>query len=480
MKHVDTPQTRCKAGVARCDITPPVGIYHRMWGAATHDQATGVHRPLLATALWLESLPRDATQAQLIIALDHCVIDSAEMTKLRDAASLTTNIDPGQVQITLSHTHGSGWMSRSRAHFPGGEFIGPYLDEVIKKIARLAKDAQQAAQPATIVYGQARCSLAANRDYFDTERRHFVCGFNPTGAADDLVLVGKITNSRGACMGSIVNYACHPTTLAWDNTAISPDYVGAMREVVELATEAPCLFLQGASGDLGPREGFVGDHAVADRNGRQLGYAALSAITALPVAGARFLYTGPVVSGTNIGTWRHEPLDPVTLRRQELWQVRQRTVDLAYRHDLAGLEETKDTHARWQKEEEQARTAGDIQKARDCRARVEQANRQITRLSVLPPGKVFPYGLRVGRFGDALWVFVPGELYSGFQVALRARFPQFPMVVATLTNDWQPGYLPAAWSYGYGVYQETIACVAPGSLEVVIESVAREIAALVQ
>ena len=76
-------------------------------------------------------------------------------------------------------------------------------------------------------------------------------------------------------LGTLVNYACHPTTLAWENTLISPDYVGAMREVVEQHTGAPCLFLQGASGDLGPREGFVGDTAVADRNGRQLGFAAL-------------------------------------------------------------------------------------------------------------------------------------------------------------------------------------------------------------
>lgn len=49
---VHTPQSRCRAGVARCDITPPVSIYHRMWGAALHERATGVHRPLTATALF--------------------------------------------------------------------------------------------------------------------------------------------------------------------------------------------------------------------------------------------------------------------------------------------------------------------------------------------------------------------------------------------------------------------------------------------
>src|ERR1017187_5087677 len=101
----------------------------------------------------------------------------------------------------------------------------------------------------------------------------------------------------GALMGSIINYACHPTTLGWENTAISPDYIGALRETVEQNTGVPCLFLQGASGDLGPRTGFVGDPAIADRNGRQLAFAALAALEALPAPGLRFCYQGPVVSG---------------------------------------------------------------------------------------------------------------------------------------------------------------------------------------
>jgi hypothetical protein len=91
MNPIDTPQTRCRAGIARCDITPPVGIYHRMWGAAVHDRATGVHRPLLATVLWLEPLEGDRAQGQLVVALDHCIFEKAEvdrMTKRREAISV--------------------------------------------------------------------------------------------------------------------------------------------------------------------------------------------------------------------------------------------------------------------------------------------------------------------------------------------------------------------------------------------------------
>lgn len=51
--RIETPQTVCRAAVVEADITPPVGIYHRIWGAALHERATGVHRPLMAVLLWI-------------------------------------------------------------------------------------------------------------------------------------------------------------------------------------------------------------------------------------------------------------------------------------------------------------------------------------------------------------------------------------------------------------------------------------------
>jgi hypothetical protein len=472
MTRVDTPQTRCRAGFARADITPPAGIYHRMWGAALHDRAAGVHRPLLATALWLAAA--DGAAPQLVLALDHCLLDPAEFARLRERAGRAASLPAGRVHVALSHTHGSGWLSRSRAHLPGGDLIAPYLDRVADVCADLGARAAAAATPAAIVYGTARCSLAAHRDYWDAECKQFVCGFNPAGPADDTVLVANVVAAGGDRLGTVVNYACHPTTLAWENTLVSPDYVGAMREVVEGHTGAPCLFLQGASGDLGPRDGYVGDPAVADRNGRQLGFAALSGLESLPPPGTWFEYAGPVVSGATLGTWQHRPLDPDSLTRQARWESRSVVVDLPYRADLPTLEETREQLRRWQADEESARAAGDLASVSDCRAQAERMTRQIARLTALPPGKAYPYPVTVWLFGDALWVFAPGELYQVFQTTLRARFPEVAVVVATVTDDWQPGYLPPAGCYGAGIYQEGIAAVGPGALEVLIEAVTRE------
>jgi hypothetical protein len=475
MTHVYTPQTRCRAGVARGDITPPVGIYHRMWGAALHDRATGVHRPLLATLLLLDPVDGPRDQGQLIVALDHCIIDGVEMQGIREAAGRAASLPPERVQVALSHTHGSAWLSRSRSHLPGGELIGPYLDDLAARIGALAREAVAAEQPATLVYGQGRCSLAAHRDSWDAGRRQFVCGFNPSGPADDTLLVARVSDPAGRTLATVVNYACHPTTLAWENTALSPDWVGAMREVVETHTGAPCVFLQGASGDLGPREGFVGDWEVADRNGRQVGFAALSALEALPRGGTRFSYSGPVLSGTVIGTWKHEPLDDAALHRQAAWQCDRWTVDLPYRHDLPTPEEAQQALTRYAAEEDKARAEGHTVRMREMRAMAEQMRRQLARLNALPAGKTYPYPVTLCRLGESRWLFLPGELYQTFQVTLRHRFADVPFVISTVTGDWQPGYLPAASSYGYGIYQDVIAAVGPGALEGLIEAIARRI-----
>ncbi|MCS7046415.1 MAG: hypothetical protein NZO58_08675, partial [Gemmataceae bacterium] len=204
--HVDTPQTRCRAGIARCDITPPVGIYHRMWGAATHDRAVGVHRPLTATALWVEPLDGDRGQGLLVVALDHCVLERPEIERLQSAVAAAAAIRPDQVLVTLSHTHAAGLMMRQRRDQPGGDLIGPYLDDLARRLAEMAPRALGDARAATIVYGLGRCSLAAHRDFADHVRRQYVCGFNPSGPADDTVVAARVTAESGRPLATLVNY----------------------------------------------------------------------------------------------------------------------------------------------------------------------------------------------------------------------------------------------------------------------------------
>lgn len=479
MTHVDTPQSYCRGAITRRDITPPVGIYHRMWGAATHDRSTGIHRPLLATAIVLAPTARpDGTQsapAQVLVSIDHCLLWNSEMQALREHVARGANIALDQLHITCSHTHAAGLMDPARADLPGGDLIAPYLAFMADAIADAVREALGSIRPLAIVYGQGRSSLARHRDFWDADNKQFVCGFNPDGPSDDTVLVARLTDEQTQTVGTIVNYACHPTTLAWDNTLVSPDYVGALRELVEGATGAPCLFLQGASGDLGPRNGYVGDTRVADRNGRELGYAALAALESLGEPGQKFEYAGPVVSGATIGTWKHVPLPPEELCGKHRWRAESVAIDLAYRADLPTREDTESQLKQWQTAESAALAKGSESEARDCRAQIERMQRQLSRLRSLPPGRHVPVTASIWQLGDAVWVSLQGEHYNLLQRALRERFADRPIVVCTVADGWLPGYVPTADTYGKGIYQESVAIVAPGSLEQLIETLCRQI-----
>lgn len=477
MKVVETPQTRCRVGLARADITPPIGIYHRMWGAAKHERATGIHRPLLATLLWLEPESGNRSQALIVATLDHCLFDAVDITAMQTAVATAAHVTTTQVLIAVSHTHAAGLMSRTRASQPGGELIGPYLDQLAATLAELAKTTAAAIQPATIIYGSGRCNLAKHRDYFDAERQQFVCGLNPTGPADDTVVVAKFIADNSQTIATLVNYACHPTTLAWQNTLISPDYIGALRETIQERTAAPCLFLQGASGDLGPRDGFVGDTTIADRNGSQLAFAALSALESLPEAGTQQVYAGPVVSGATIGTWQHELVPASSRQHHAAWSINQWNSELPYRSDLPTLEAAQTELTTWQQRESGAITVGKTDEAQVAHARVEQAQRQLWKLQSLPQPN-FPLPITLAKFGEAIWLFLPGEHYQPLQVQLRKTFPNQPILVSTITGGWQPGYIPPAEVYGRGIYQEQIAVVAPGSAEQIIAAITERITAL--
>lgn len=472
---VEFPQSLCHVGLSRGDVTPPVGIYHRMWGAAPHDRSTGVHRPLTATVLVFG--PEDGpSEEQTLIALDHCLLFGRESARLLAAIAERATVDPDRLLVAFSHTHAAGLMDETRADRPGGELIGPYLEDLAERLSSLILEARSRRRPATLGYGLGRCDLAAHRDFLDEDDGRIVVGFNPDGDADDTLLVIRITGADGSPVATVVNYACHPTTLAWDNTLISPDFPGAMREVVERETGVPCLFLQGASGDLGPRDGFVGDPAVADRNGRQLGYAALSVLESLPPPLTRFEYADIVESGTAIGTWRHAAVDEARRKAMTAWRRDHATVDLPYRSGLPTADEVRRERSGWQAEERDSLERGDVARAADCRAFIERADRLLVRLDLLR-GPAYPFALRLWQAGDAVWLAVESEHYQYLQRELRRRHPSTPIVVITLVNGSGPVYLPTASTYGRGIYQERVAVLEAGCLEALTDAASGRIGA---
>ena len=479
-KRIFTPISRMRFGLERVDITPPVGIYHPLWGAARHHRATGIHQPLTAEVMAFGATGQEQAAPFIRVQLDACgFVDSSYYGDLVRAVSAGGNTTEDRVVICVSHTHSACFPVSNRLALPGGELILPYLQTLGDQLQKAAHEAVGAMNDVVISYAQGRCDMAANRDYWDADLEGYACGFNPEVAADDTVLVARVTDRVGKMVCTLVNYACHPTTLAWENTLISPDYVGAMREVVERETGVPCVFAQGACGDLGPRDGFVGDVTVADRNGYQLGYAALSALMSIGPPETEFVYRGPVISGATLATWAYIEARADRLIAASQFSGGTFTVDLPY-VELPTMEELEKRITHWKNVQKLADEKGDMVAARDAGAHAERALRWQGKRTGLPPGDAYPMPFSVMRMGDAIWVTTAGEPYNVIQRELRRRFPDFAVVFSPLAGVMDVGYLLPEDHYGKGLYQEQPSVLAKGCLEKLIEAVAEKMAAVIK
>jgi hypothetical protein len=248
-----------RIGIARADITPPVGIYARNWGAARHDVAESIHCPSTLSVL---TLARDAASAPLVL------VDGDlgwwrplnKFDRFRERLLQETSLKSSQLIFALSHTHASAPLMDPDPALPGSDLLEPWHETIFQATVQSIREALAGAFDGTLDWHVGRCGLAANRDLPDPDPKkdRILCGYNPAGEPDDTLLVGRITDAAGTLRGTLVNYACHPTVLAWENTSLSPDYPGALRSTMEAATGATAFFLQGMSGDLAPRYQYVG------------------------------------------------------------------------------------------------------------------------------------------------------------------------------------------------------------------------------
>src|SRR5438128_10472935 len=90
----DSAPSGLLAGVARADITPPVGIAHLNWGSQIHVEAAGIDSAgMYATALALS----DGKQTFAMVDVDALFVDGAEEIVRR--ASALTGIPAAHIRL---------------------------------------------------------------------------------------------------------------------------------------------------------------------------------------------------------------------------------------------------------------------------------------------------------------------------------------------------------------------------------------------
>jgi hypothetical protein len=443
-----------RIGTARTVITPPVGVYSRTWGSAKHDVAEGVHRPALASCLVFQSL--DGDSELIFITMDSCCADDREMAAIRAAILGRFGLKPEQLMLHPSHSHSLPVLTRRTANRAGGDLLTAYLDGLTPLCIDLVERARASLADGVVSWAYGRCGLAFNRDGVDPASGRDICGLNLTEKADDTLLIGRVTDSAGRIRATIVNYACHPVSLGGGNKLLSPDYIGAMREVVERDTDgAMCVFMHGASGDLTPRRSYEAQTEVADQNGREIGYAALSILSGMFPPGQQLAYQGVEESGTPLGIWRLTPRTDVSTQLSGRFVTTQfPLLPFPSREEL----------------EAQLATATE-------RYAIERLERSLARRAQIGDGPNSDFHFTVWRIGEAFLVSTPAECYSQFQIDLRRQFPDTTVAVLNL-SDGTTTYLPKPESFGRDVYQARIAFYEPDALERVTRMASEAIAEL--
>jgi hypothetical protein len=434
-------------GVARADITPPAGIFRRTWGAAKNSTAAGVHRSLTLTILTLQ----DGLESEPLVLVDTDLGWWGSISferRFRKRVLDELKLSAEQYMFSCTQTHSVPPICAPEPEWQGGEILAAYVERVFSAVIETARQALATAQPATLEWHTGYCALASNRDLPQGNR--VVCGFNPAIAADDTLLVGRVATASGKIIATVVDYACHPTTLGWDNELVSPDYVGAMRETIQQNTGgAPALFLQGASGELAPRYQYVGDTAVADAHGRELGYAALTTLAAMQPVGNELVFDRVVESGAPLAVWKHQPRALSRKLRALLQIVELPLKDLPVAAELKRQYETSTDHTM-----------------------KERLRRKLRLREGLGDGATFPLELWGWRVGEAVIVGSAAEPYSWLQQHVRERFPANAIAWINCLNG-AIGYLPPADAYNKDMYQVWQSPFARGSLEALESAVAR-------
>jgi len=243
------------AGVAQRDITPEKPT--PMWGyGSRHDELSqGVLDPLLAKAIVLQA--DDAKLAIVGMDLGRGPTP-AMMSRIR---SLVAPRGIDRVLICGSHTHhGPVIELTDEPGLGGGKFddAAEYSRKLPDLIAEAILEADEKLEPVAL--------RVSGRDLKFNRNRHAKRDPKPV---DPRLTVARFDRPDGTPLTVLVHFAAHPVMRSGEVLKFSADFPGVMRAVVEKELNAPCVFIQGAAGDLSPNP-QPGVHG-ADDFGRALG-----------------------------------------------------------------------------------------------------------------------------------------------------------------------------------------------------------------
>lgn len=451
-----------QAGVARTDITPPVGIAHAGWGAQTHERAIGVDLSLWGSALALS----DGDRTTITLDIDIGYIWENDAAKIRERIASLASVPTSNVRLSYSHTHSGPTTRRSDWMTEGSEMRGPYIDLLVHKLAGVAWEAVKDLQPVRIAVGTGRSDIAVNRRFRRPEDGRVIVGRNPEGPVEHEVCVMRIDTEKGEPLAAVANYACHPITVGPDNEVITPDFPGVMKRVVEDATGATCLFLQGAAGDVGPIRGGS-KHGIDEYKplGRMLGHEVARVWGGLDPTGREERYVETLESGAPLAVYEYDHPDrpDLSLRsttselRLPLKEFRPISeLEAEYDEHTSRLQELRNNEVSDEKLKQETMAAKRTSLRKELAMRYEDQTHA-------------EWELQVFAIGDTIaMVAMPGEPFVEIGMEIKDNAP-FEYTMFSGYSNLQHAYIPTPKEYDDGGYEVNTTPFTPDAAGIIVD-----------
>jgi hypothetical protein len=419
-----------RAGAGRTTITPPLSVPIAGWGAQTHTFADGIETDLWVTVLVVD----DGRERAGLVDLDLVILNQAESDAVRDAVAGVLDVPREQVRVALTHNHAgpppSGWDWGE-----GVEALRAYYVSLPSAAAKAATEAMASLRPARTAVGRGESHVAVNRRE-DAPNGVLATGVNPRGVMDPHVFVTRIDSADERPLAAIVGYTMHPTTMGPTNKLFSADWPGHLKRTFEQITGATCIFVQGATGNVGPGpEGFTDDPRVIRKLGGMIACEAARVYLNLHLPAVAFQHERIWESGAPLGKWkavpRAEAAPTVAALSKEI------SLPLLPQPPLGEAEaELKIRQQHLRDLVQRNAPAAEVEAATFV---TKRANMAVTRSRTFGGKTHLPVELHVLRIGDAVMAAIPCEPFADIALAIKARSP-FP-------HTWFGGY-HGAW-YGY-------------------------------
>ncbi|MFT7644042.1 MAG: hypothetical protein ACI9G1_005808, partial [Pirellulaceae bacterium] len=171
---------RGRIGISRIDITPPVGIYCRNWGASKHDLAAAVHRPLTLTALALSPISGEQTLVFVDADLGWWRTPQTfqrfhsrllKSPALKSLALKSPALESKNLLFALSHTHSGPPLMEPDESLPGNAPLQDWMESLFDSTVNAIRIAQEEQFDAILDWQIGRCGLASNRDFPDPDEK---------------------------------------------------------------------------------------------------------------------------------------------------------------------------------------------------------------------------------------------------------------------------------------------------------------------